>query len=58
LGGRARGAPRARAHLFLATPADKPPGTVAQVVLEALAGEARALIRQGTWDARWLGGNT
>ncbi len=43
---------------FLATPADKPPGTVAQVVLEALAGEARALIRQGTWDARWLGGNT
>jgi hypothetical protein len=58
LGGRARGAPELARTYYLATPADKPPGTVAQVVLEALAGEARALIRQGTWDARWLGGNT
>ncbi len=40
----------------LATPAGKAPSAAAQVVIDALAHEARALIDGGAWDARWLGG--
>ncbi len=40
----------------LATPAGKAPSAATQVVIDALACEARALIDAGAWDARWLGG--
>lgn len=39
----------------VATPADKPLRDTVRIVMQALAGEARALITRGRWDARWLG---
>lgn len=40
----------------LATPTGKPVSAAAQVLIDALAQEARALIERGVWDAHWLGG--
>lgn len=38
----------------LATHAGKPADAATQVVIDALAGQARAMIERGDWEAEWL----
>lgn len=39
----------------LATPAGRTPDAATEVVIDALAGEARRMIEAGEWNAQWLG---
>jgi hypothetical protein len=39
----------------LATPAGRTPDGATQVVIDALADEARRMIEAGAWNAQWLG---